>query len=57
MQHDSDAENAMETETFHEEIEQESSKSMKFDAHLPHSDSTVLSLTSSYIIEFAGDNR
>ena len=57
MEHEYDAENAMETGTSYEEIAQESPKSMKFDAHLPHSDSTVLSVTSSYISEFTGDNR
>lgn len=57
MQNVSDSENEMETGTFDEEMALNSPKPIKFGAHLPHSDSTILSIASTYINEVARDNR
>ena len=57
MQHESDSDNEMETETLADGNVGEAPKTVKLSAQLQHSDSTVLSLASAYVKEFAADDR
>ena len=60
MQHDSDSDDAMETETLHEGEKSnatDDSRTGRLSAKLSHSDSTVLSIASSYVRGLAGDQR
>ena len=57
MQHEEDSDNEMEEETVADRAAAEAPRAVKLSAQLPHSDSTILSLASTYVKEFAADDR
>ena len=60
MQHDSDSDDGMETETLLEgetTNANDDSRTVRLSAKLSHSDTTVLSIASSYLRGLAGDQR
>ena len=57
MQHEDDSGNEMEEEATTDRPVAEATRAVKLSAQLTHSDSTILSLASTYVKEFAGDDR